>query len=111
MTYRKSQAVQKAVVWYSEYLKDKDKKKHGNWGWRIKSATIDVDEAGIQASCSLRGNTGTYSITLDEERGKVKWSCAGHVGKVTTLCSHVLFFILVLVSKRKLRRKFLEQLL
>ena len=110
MTYRQSQAVSKAIVWYSEYLKDNDRKKHGKWGWRIDSAVVDVDDAGVQASCSVRGNTGIYSVTLDEDRGKAKWSCVGHAGKITTLCSHVLFFVLVLVSKRKLKRKFLEKL-
>tara|TARA_Y100000296_G_C5179814_1_gene262988 strand:- start:5274 stop:5603 length:330 start_codon:yes stop_codon:yes gene_type:complete len=104
-------AVQKAIVWYSEYLKDKDKKKHGKWGWRLDSVVAEVDEAGLQASAAVRGNTDTYSVALMEERGKVRWSCAGHVGKQKTLCSHILFFVLVLVSKRKLKRKFLEQLL
>ena len=109
MTNYKS--IQKAVVWYSEYLKDKDKKKHDKWGWRLSSVVVENDEAGLQASGALRGNTDTYSVALVEERGKVRWSCAGHVGKQTTLCSHILFFVLVLVSKRKLRRRFLEQLL
>ena len=104
-------AIQKAIIWYSEYLKDKDKKKHGKWGWRLNSMVVASDEAGLQASGAVRGNTDTYAVTLIEDRGKVMWSCAGHVGKQSTLCSHILFFVLVLVSKRKLKRKFLEQLL
>ena len=111
----KSQSYGKALLWYAEYLKDKDnedkKKFDTEWGWRVKDVVLDKDDMGLTATCGVKGNTGLYNVVLEENNKRIKTNCAGHAGRQESLCSHILFFVLLLIEKRKLSRKQIEGIL